>query len=223
LIVVFLAGLVLRRYQSRIEKMASTDKLTGLFNRHACAILIQKLVAGQDRQSRPLSFLLADIDHFKRINDQHGHRIGDTVLAGLAAVLRDTLRAADFAVRWGGEEFLLVLPGCTAEEGLQVGEKLRRAVAAATFGKPEAQLRVTISIGVSELAPQELPEMAINRADEAMYAAKRAGRNRVCAAPMPDAKAGAGSSVGQQVADDGAGRFGEAKMAVDRRRGDAPA
>ncbi len=187
LIVVFLTGLALRRYQSRIEEMASTDKLTGLLNRHACAILLDKLVAGQRRQPRPVCFLLADADHFKRINDRQGHRVGDAVLAGIAGVLRGSLRAADFAVRWGGEEFLLVLPGCGLEEGLQVGEKLRQAVAAATFGTPEAPLRATLSLGVSQLAPGESPDAAISRADAALYTAKSGGRNRVCAAPAPPA------------------------------------
>ncbi|MDR2186602.1 MAG: sensor domain-containing diguanylate cyclase [Azonexus sp.] len=222
LTVVFLAGLALRRYQSRIEEMASTDKLTGLFNRHACAMLLNKVIAAHERQAQPVAFLMADIDHFKRVNDRHGHRIGDMVLAGIADLLRARLRAADFAVRWGGEEFLLVLPGCNVAEGALVGDELRQVVAAASFGKPGAPFSVTISIGVSELTPQESPEAAISRADEALYAAKRAGRNRVCVAPKPAAASGP-SVAGEQIADGGAGRFGEAEVAIDGWRRNAPA
>ena len=179
LVVLTLTYFTLPRYQSRIEKMAVTDKLTGLLNRHAFAVLIDKLLAAARRHPQPISFLLADIDHFKSINDSHGHRVGDQVLGRIADILRSTLREADFAVRWGGEEFLLVLPGCTAVEGLSVAEKLRAAVAQAQPEPENPALRVTISVGVAELADGETPEQSINRADKALYAAKQAGRNTV--------------------------------------------
>ncbi|KAB2920990.1 MAG: GGDEF domain-containing protein [Dechloromonas sp.] len=179
LVVIFLTFLSLRHYQSRIEEMASTDKLTGLLNRHAFGILIDKLMASHRRQPRPITFLLADVDHFKAINDRHGHRAGDEVLAGIGALLRSNLRAADFAVRWGGEEFLMVLQNCPAEEGRLVAEKLRQAVAEARLCSGEPGLQVTLSIGVSEFDGEELPDQAINRADMALFAAKDAGRNTV--------------------------------------------
>ena len=99
LIVTWLCYITLGHYQSRIEKMASTDKLTGLLNRHAFGILIDKLIASYRRSPRPISFLLADIDHFKAVNDGYGHRVGDRVLVQVAAALRAQLREADFAVR----------------------------------------------------------------------------------------------------------------------------
>jgi GGDEF domain-containing protein len=102
LIVTFLSYLTLGHYQSRIEKMASTDKLTGLLNRHAFAVLIEKLLANYRRKPQPITFLLADIDHFKQINDQYGHRTGDQILHHLADLLRSSLRAADFADSLGG-------------------------------------------------------------------------------------------------------------------------
>nr|MBL8411954.1 GGDEF domain-containing protein [Dechloromonas sp.] len=179
LVVIWLSWLTLRRYQSRIEEMASTDKLTGLLNRHAFGILIEKLMASHRRQPRPITFLLADVDHFKTINDRYGHRTGDEALAGIAALLRANLREADFAVRWGGEEFLVVLQDCPAAEGRQVAEKLRQAVAAARPCASEPTLQVTLSIGVSEFDGEETPDQAINRADQALYAAKDGGRNRV--------------------------------------------
>jgi len=186
LIVTFLSYLTLGSYQSRIEKMASTDKLTGLLNRHAFGILIEKLLAGNRRAPRPISFLLGDIDHFKDINDRHGHRIGDQVLSSIAKLLGATLREADFAIRWGGEEFLLVLPGCPLDEALVVAEKLRHAIAAAQPTPTEPTIRVTMSLGVSELGAEETADHAISRADDALYVAKRAGRNQVSAAPPVD-------------------------------------
>lgn len=182
LIVIFITYLSVRRYQSRIEEMATTDKLTGLLNRHAFAILIDKLMASHRRQPRPITFLLADVDHFKTINDRHGHRIGDEVLVGIGALLRSNLRAADFAVRWGGEEFLMVLPDCPADEGRQVAEKLRLAIAEARLCSADPTLLVTLSIGVSGFDGQESPDQAVGRADQALYVAKRTGRNRVSAA-----------------------------------------
>lgn len=174
LIVVFLIHLALTRYQRRLEELASTDELTGLLNRHAFNILIGKLMAEHRREPKPVSMLLVDIDHFKPINDRHGHLVGDTVLAAVARVLQDGLRASDLAVRWGGEEFLLVLKGCDLGEAQRIAENLRAAVAAI-----EQPVPVTVSIGVARFDGSESPEQTVNRADAALYRAKHAGRNRV--------------------------------------------
>lgn len=179
LIVILLTHLTLGRYQSKIEEMASTDKLTGLLNRHAFSILIDKLVAAYRRNPKPVSLLLADIDHFKQINDRYGHRTGDQVLVSIAQLLKGGLREADFAVRWGGEEFLIVLPDCSREQGEAVAEKLRRAIEAASPCETDHSIKVTISIGVSEFNGTESPEQTVNRADMALYKAKQGGRNRV--------------------------------------------
>lgn len=182
LVVIFLTYLALGRYQSKIEEMASTDKLTGLLNRHAFSILIEKLMANYRRSPQAITVLLADIDHFKTINDRYGHRVGDEVLTSIAHRLRSTLRAADFAVRWGGEEFLMVLPGCSAEEGRQIAEKLRLAVAESTPCPSTPSIRVSICVGVAQFDGTESTDQTVNRADAALYAAKAAGRNRVCLA-----------------------------------------
>lgn len=179
LLVVLLFHLALMRYQWRLEEMASTDKLTGLLNRHAFTILIDKLLAEYRRAPRPISMLIADIDNFKAINDQHGHLAGDVVLTGVARQLADGLRESDLAVRWGGEEYLLVLKGCDLAEAERVAENLRQAVQAAQIGFGEQMLNVTVSIGVSQFNGHELPEQTIDRADAALYRAKAAGRNRV--------------------------------------------
>ncbi|UCV03572.1 sensor domain-containing diguanylate cyclase [Dechloromonas denitrificans] len=182
-IVIFLTYLTLHRYQSRIEEMASTDELTGLLNRHAFGILVDKLMAAYRRTPRPITFLLADIDYFKSINDRYGHRTGDQVLVGIAGVLKAAMREADFAVRWGGEEFLLVLQGCAIEEGEVVAEKLRQAVEAAHPCATDGSIGVTVSIGVSQYDGSESPDQTVNRADAALYAAKGRGRNQVCLTP----------------------------------------
>jgi len=182
LIVTFLTYLALGHYQSKIEEMASTDKLTGLLNRHAFSILIDKLMAAYRRKPLAITVLLADVDHFKAINDRYGHRTGDQVLVGIAGNLKAVLRAADFAVRWGGEEFLIVLQDCTLKEGQAVAEKLRQAVEAATPCATEPSIKVTISIGVSQFNGYESADQTVNRADTALYAAKASGRNRVCQA-----------------------------------------
>jgi diguanylate cyclase (GGDEF)-like protein len=185
LVVMLLTHLVLSRYQRRLEEMATTDKLTGLLNRQASAIVFDRVMAEYRREPRPLAVLLADVDHFKDINDRHGHLAGDDALRSVAETLHCGLRASDIAVRWGGEEFLLMLRGCDLPEAEWIAEKLRAAVEQASLG--EHALRTTISIGVAEYDGKEAPEQWISRADAALYRAKNAGRNRVATDPPPAA------------------------------------
>ena len=180
LIVITLTHLVLIRYQQRMEDMATTDKLTGLLNRHAFSILLEKFLAKYRRDPKPLTLLMVDIDFFKVINDSHGHRVGDEVLKVLSGILTSGLRESDIAVRWGGEEFLLALQDCGLAEGVRIAENLRETVAQASFGTDGQPLNITISIGASQYDGSENPEHAINRADAALYEAKNTGRNRVC-------------------------------------------
>lgn len=185
LIVLFLAHLVLSRYQHRIEEMASTDELTGLLNRHAFTILIDKLLAEYRRTPQPIAMLLADIDHFKEINDRHGHLAGDRVLTCIGNALRGTLRQSDIAVRWGGEEFLLVLSGCDLAEAQRIAENLRQKIEASSVDMDGQKIAVTISVGVTQYADAERPDQTATRADTALYAAKTGGRNRVEVAVAP--------------------------------------
>lgn len=177
--VVLLIHFAFRRYQGRIEEMASTDKLTGLLNRHAFTVLIDKLISELRREPRPVALLMVDVDHFKSINDRHGHLAGDTVLEQVATTLENGLRASDLAVRWGGEEFLLVLKGCGPEEAQRIAENLRAAVAGNPVCLPGKSIAVTISVGIASFGPDEPPSQAIDRADAALYKAKHGGRNRV--------------------------------------------
>jgi diguanylate cyclase (GGDEF)-like protein len=179
LLVVFLIHLALMRYQLRIEEMASTDKLTGLLNRHAFTILFDRLRAEYRREPRPTSLLLADVDHFKEINDRHGHLFGDAVLVEVAARLQGGLRASDLAVRWGGEEFLLVLRGCDLPEALRIADTLRQKVANVPVAADGRSVTVTLSIGVCQFDGHAAPEGMLAQVDAALYRAKRAGRNRV--------------------------------------------
>lgn len=175
-----LIGSVLSQVERRaaLERLARTDALTGLHNRTAALELIEGLRQGHAQ--RPVSLLLLDLDHFKQVNDTHGHAMGDQVLSACARRLRTTLRRHDGSARWGGEEFVVWLPDCRSGEACLVAEKLRAGVAALAHALPDGrQLRVTLSIGLVEQAPGETVLQALERADHAMYASKQAGRDRV--------------------------------------------
>lgn len=179
MLIIGLARRVIGRYQSRIEELATTDELTGLLNRHAFSILQERLLAGYRREPRPLCALLIDVDHFKDINDRYGHLTGDRVLASVGQLLRGGLRATDLAVRWGGEEFLIILQGCALAEAVRIAEQQRAAVETARLCAEQPALQVTISIGVGEYRGGESFEQVIARADSALYQAKNGGRNLV--------------------------------------------
>lgn len=162
------------------QRAALTDGLTGLANRVGGERAIRREVARGARLQKPLSFLLLDIDHFKRVNDSFGHAAGDDVIKGVAQAMLKSLRASDIAARWGGEEFLAVLPDSDLSHAAMVAERIRLAVEAANFGIPA---RVTVSIGCAQLGPGEVWEAAIGRADAWLYEAKETGRNKVVAEP----------------------------------------
>ncbi len=180
LVVMSLIHVAIGSYQERLETLASTDKLTGILNRHAFTILIDKLLAELRREPRPLALMLVDIDHFKRINDTRGHLAGDDVLQEVATRLQAGLRESDLAVRWGGEEFLLLLKGCDLAEAARIADKLRAAIAEHPVRAAGKEIDVTVSIGVAERRGDETPTMTIDRADAALYSAKHQGRDRVC-------------------------------------------
>lgn len=148
--------------------------------------MLTRLLANQQRSQQPLSLLMLDIDHFKQIKDRFGHLAGDQALKLLADKLRDRLRTQDHAGRWGGEEFLVILPNTTAGGGLQVAENLRSSIASLDASHISPALKMSISIGLCSIPPtiQATPLQAIGRADEALYQAKQNGRNRVEAADI---------------------------------------
>jgi two-component system cell cycle response regulator len=180
-----------RRYAEHLRdnfhasiEMAITDALTGLYNRrylesHLVALADQAAARGQ-----PLALMILDIDFFKAVNDTYGHDAGDEVLREFAARIRKAVRGIDLACRYGGEEFVVVMPETDLRVAGLVAERLRRAVAGAPFaiGRGAQRIDVTLSIGIAALAASEAPAAALKRADQALYRAKLDGRNRVVAA-----------------------------------------
>lgn len=171
-----------KEVERQLERLAHTDELTGLANRRHFLEQAQLELSRSIRYGHPLSMLMIDTDHFKGINDLHGHAIGDITLKKLAEIFRNTLRTADLAGRIGGEEFAVLLPETELGMAVDVAERLREAVAAAkvprAMGVP---LQFTVSIGVSSLTSKDDNlDLLIRQADEGLYLAKNAGRNRVC-------------------------------------------
>jgi diguanylate cyclase (GGDEF)-like protein len=166
------------RLHGLVERQALVDGLTGLANRRAANDALHAEAARAERLETPLSVVLADLDGFKDVNDVHGHAVGDAVLRAFSEVLRETLRESDVAGRWGGEEFLLLLPGAEEEGAAQLAERVRLGLAERAIpGAPD--LRVTASFGVAEYAGETNTEQLIAAADGALYRAKRAGKDRV--------------------------------------------
>lgn len=175
----------------RLEALALEDGLTGLLNRRAIMEHATAELARAQREGHNLGIVMIDVDHFKAVNDRHGHPIGDEVLKLVAQTLAAGKRGYDWAGRWGGEEFLLVLPGATADIACAVAERLRASVAGACLHGPDgSEIRVTISAGVCAIPPggRFRFDVYLQQADEALYEAKRAGRDRVVvrAAPQDD-------------------------------------
>ena len=174
---------------ARNETLALTDELTGLHNRRHIQHTLHQQLAQAQRSGQPLGLLLLDVDWFKRINDAHGHLSGDRVLRELAAHLRAQLRTQDIIGRWGGEEFMALLPGTSQAQAQQLAQRLRQSIERVRFHSHDGQaLPVTVSIGVhsSQCRPQESAEQLVREADAALYRAKELGRNRVeCAQASP--------------------------------------
>lgn len=173
----------LRHRLAESVEMSITDKLTGLHNRRYMEGHLKTLVSDSLRTGRSLSMLVADIDHFKVVNDTHGHDAGDTVLREFANRIKRNTRGIDLACRLGGEEFVIIMPDTEMARAYQVGERLRACIAADNFMlNPQLGIRVTASIGLGTLEhSDDTPETIFKRADMALYAAKRRGRNRVVA------------------------------------------
>jgi diguanylate cyclase (GGDEF)-like protein len=171
----------------RLKSQSATDFLTGLANRRAFFDMAERELAGARRHGVPVVVMVLDLDHFKRLNDEHGHDAGDRALRAVADAVREQLRQDDLAARYGGEEFALLLRHCEPADGLRFSERLRAAIAQATVPLPAGgTARVTASVGVAASSDHGHDLQAlVARADEAMYQAKHAGRNRVALAVAP--------------------------------------
>jgi diguanylate cyclase (GGDEF)-like protein len=170
------------------ERLATTDGLTGLLNHRVFQSRLDEHVAAAVRYSKKLSFLLTDVDHFKKVNDTYGHPAGDEVLRGVARILAREARSTDLVARYGGEEFAIVMPETDAAGAMVIAERIREKVAAAIFRTGAGDLRATISIGIAT-SPDHAKSKArlVELADAALYRAKRGGRNRTVAAGQREA------------------------------------
>jgi diguanylate cyclase (GGDEF)-like protein len=175
----------LRESLAREQENVRTDELTGIHNRRHCLALARQAFAVASRYRRPLGMILLDVDHFKQINDQWGHQIGDDALKHVAMISRRHLRSADILGRYGGEEFIVFLPDSTAGQARIVAERIREDIERTPLVSAKGAIRLTVSAGISDTAQSGTHsiERLIGLADDALYAAKQEGRNRISSGP----------------------------------------
>ena len=177
------------------RELATRDELTGLINRRAMLDLMALEHSRSLRSGRPMLLAQLDIDHFKPINDQHGHATGDRALQAFAGTVRACVRDTDFLARWGGEEFVLMLTDSSADQARGLLERIRQAVQALEIAHSAGSLQLTVSIGLAQHLPGDTVERTLERADQALYRAKALGRNRVVVAPAARRTVSVGSNA----------------------------
>jgi diguanylate cyclase (GGDEF)-like protein len=181
MIIAVTLGMVLmaaERLQADLDSQANRDPLTGALNRRAFALIAEKALARSRRSSKPLSVLIMDLDKFKHINDQYGHEAGDALLCRFVVCANKIFRGEDVFCRFGGEEFVALLPNTSAEQAHVAAERLRTAFAEESHEASTLTTPLTVSIGIAERAAEESIESLLHRADTALYQAKHKGRNR---------------------------------------------
>lgn len=169
----------LEETRNELVLAATTDPLTNIYNRRKFIELMEIESARFNRNGLPFSLVLADIDNFKIFNDRHGHSCGDFILVSIAKIIQKILRTQDSLARWGGEEFIMLLPDTSIEDGYNVAEKIRKEIASAIFEYIDKKLTVTMTFGLSEIAPSMTLSTLINEADKALYEGKDRSRNCV--------------------------------------------
>lgn len=165
----------------QVEDLAVKDPLTNVLNRRVFSGILGREFRRANRYNIPLAFMVIDLDHFKKVNDTYGHLVGDQVLREISAEFRASLRDVDVLIRYGGEEFVVILPGTNLQEGLIVANRIKNRVEKTIFNRDKVPIQMTVSIGVSHYpSPKiETPEALFNQADQALYTAKKNGRNRI--------------------------------------------
>ena len=188
--------------QAQLSELANHDSLTNLWNRRVILVRLNQELARAQREKSPLGLILLDIDHFKRINDTLGHSRGDEVLRQVAQRLTEAVRPYDSVGRYGGEEFLIVVPNCNLHETFKVAERIRKAICAEAVASADGPIAVSASFGVSAMTAENNPDpkALMEAADRALYRAKAEGRNRVCVV-APEAQT-SGLTEGHAPADD---------------------
>lgn len=178
LITIFLIGYSINIFQRRLEELAITDKLTGLNNRQHFDSTLSQAVKRFGRDGRAFSLLMMDIDHFKSINDEMGHLAGDNAIRMAAKIIGENARESDLTCRWGGEEFVILAPECSAQDAHRLSDAIRDAIRDAALFPEHPERTVTMSIGIAEIRAGDTEVSLIGRADRAMYMAKSNGRDR---------------------------------------------
>jgi diguanylate cyclase (GGDEF)-like protein len=169
----------LREANIRLEELARTDPLTALHNRRVIEEKMGEERVRVNENGRVFSIIMSDIDHFKVLNDTYGHQIGDLVLVSISKILKIATRSGDVVARWGGEEFLMLLPDTGGEEAMEVAERMRIAILQTPIYIDDSEIRITMTFGVAECSFESDINECINRADKALYQGKSAGRNQV--------------------------------------------
>lgn len=167
------------RHDQDLYHSATRDALTGLDNRQQLSYVLRHLLSSSSRRGTPLCLLVIDLDHFKEVNDSWGHQVGDQALRHVAGVILRCLRASDLACRWGGEEFVVVLPNTGKERAAEVAGRIRLRIAESPIVISGATINLTVSIGVAEARQSDSVQSLFDRGDERLYLAKDAGRNKV--------------------------------------------
>lgn len=167
------------KYKAALQN-SFTDTLTSLGNRQALELCSLREIKLAQRHQKSLSLLVIDIDHFKSVNDKHGHLAGDAVLSHIAKLISDTLRESDQVFRYGGEEFVALLSETHMDQAFQTAERIRKAVQLAPIENNKALIKITTSVGIASIAPSDDFNALFQRADDALYQAKANGRNQVC-------------------------------------------
>lgn len=165
-----------KKIEEELKAAATLDKLTGIYNRRMFESILDGELVRAERYKSPLSLIMIDVDHFKKVNDTYGHQVGDTVLQTLAVIVKDNIRKSDVFGRWGGEEFMVLAPETAGEETLELAEKIRRLIEKHTFEKAG---KVTISCGIAQFRERDTVDSILKRTDDGLYQAKHQGRNRV--------------------------------------------
>jgi diguanylate cyclase (GGDEF)-like protein len=169
----------LRKLSEKFEQQAISDSLTGLFNRRAATQEVNAEIGRFHRKADPFALVLGDIDDFKRYNDKYGHQAGDQVIKHVADLLVNNTRPYDIISRWGGEEFLIMLPGCTLKESVKIINTLRETISTHPLSYKNHTIGITVTFGIAEFGQDTTLNEAIEAADQALYSGKKNGKNRV--------------------------------------------